>query len=407
MDQPRRRLSAVWFADIVGYTELSSRNEPAALHLVSILQALARTIVEHEFEGRVVKYMGDAVLAEFSSTDSAVRAAATLQERYIADADKHGQSSRLRIGVHLGEVTATPDGDLYGDGINTAARLQKEAAPGQVIISEDVWRQLRQRPEFRFESLGAVDLRGITTRVQVFNVLFGARAALAQPAAPAEPPSATRRWRPATIGALTVIGLAALAAVILPRDAHRVEPASVVPDAGAKVAAERSQVSPEAARASPEVARVMSRPSRPATDSPPAGEPLVTDPVRRRGVAPDDLMAIRTLLEDFSAALSAENPASALRRLFRAAQPSRQARAYAGLRQQFGPDVETRLGRFENRGAKDDTLNIRFVVLASSSTRQETPVTFEAQVVRTPDGPRFAQVASANPGRLNRPADSQ
>ena len=171
MDQPRRRLSAVWFADIVGYTELSSRDEPAALALVSELQALARTIVEGEFEGRIVKFIGDALLAEFGSTDSAVRAAVALTERYVEASRGIGHPSQLHIGVHLGEVTATPDGDLYGDGINTAARLQHQAAAGQVIISEDVWRQLRQRPEFRFESLGAVELKGITSQVQVFDVL--------------------------------------------------------------------------------------------------------------------------------------------------------------------------------------------------------------------------------------------
>ena len=90
MDKPRRRLSAVWFADIVGYTELSSRDEPAALALVQELQALAREIVEREFEGRIVKFIGDAILAEFDSTESAVRAAVALQERYAVAAESQG-----------------------------------------------------------------------------------------------------------------------------------------------------------------------------------------------------------------------------------------------------------------------------------------------------------------------------
>lgn len=169
--EPKRRLSAVWFADIVGYTTLSRIDEPAALRLVDVLQRLSREIVEGH-DGRVVKLMGDAVLAEFGSTDSAVRAAVALQERYVAAAKDSGQASQLRIGVHLGEVTAAADGDLYGDGINTAARLHHEAVPGQVIISEDVWRLLRQRPEFRFASLGAVELKGITTRVEIYDVLL-------------------------------------------------------------------------------------------------------------------------------------------------------------------------------------------------------------------------------------------
>src|SRR5687768_2979286 len=155
MEQPKRRLSAVWFADIVGYSTLSTHDEPAAMRLVELLQTLSREIVTTH-EGRVVKFIGDACLAEFASTDSAVRSAVALLERYLAGSTEQGQTSSLRIGVHLGEVTAAADGDLYGDGINTASRLQHSAAPGQVIISEDVWRQLRQRPEFRFAPLGAV-----------------------------------------------------------------------------------------------------------------------------------------------------------------------------------------------------------------------------------------------------------
>ena len=174
-----RRLSAVWFADIVGYTALSNIDEEAAIGLVGMLQALSRHIVEKEYGGRVVKYIGDAVLAEFASTDSAVRSAIAVQERYIAAAEATGRPSMLRIGVHLGEVIKTPDGDIYGDGVNTASRLQGQASPGKVLISEDVWRQLRMRTEFHFQSLGEVELKGITARVAVFDVLFGGEAAVA------------------------------------------------------------------------------------------------------------------------------------------------------------------------------------------------------------------------------------
>src|SRR5688572_19202023 len=211
---PKRRLAAVWFADIVGYTTLSRNDEPAALRLVDLLQRLAREIAEAH-DGRVVKFIGDAVLAEFSSTDSAVRAAVALQERYITAASiELKQESKLRVGVHLGEVAATPDGDLYGDGINTAARLHHEATPGQVIISEDVWRQLRQRPEFKFASLGAVELRGITTRVEIYNVLFGARAALTgAPGLDAETPPA-KRASTAIVAVAVVVAIVAIAGVL-------------------------------------------------------------------------------------------------------------------------------------------------------------------------------------------------
>jgi class 3 adenylate cyclase len=175
---PVRRLSAVWFADIVGFTALAGNDEGAAFRLVTILQRVARKVAEQDFGGRIVKFIGDAALAEFTSTDAAVRAAIAVQETFDHEARAAGRPAQLRIGVHLGEVIATPDGDIYGDGVNTASRLQGEASPGKVLISEDVWRQLRTRPEFQFRSLGEVELRGITARVAVFDVLFGARAAV-------------------------------------------------------------------------------------------------------------------------------------------------------------------------------------------------------------------------------------
>ncbi len=175
---PTRRLSAVWFADIVGFTTLASSDEGAAFRLVTILQKTSRRIAEEEYGGRVVKFIGDGVLAEFSSADAAVRSAIALQETFGEEARAAAQQPSLRIGIHLGEVIAAADGDIYGDGVNTASRLQGEALPGKVLISEDVWRQLRARPEFRFDSLGEVELRGMTARVAVFDVLFGASAVL-------------------------------------------------------------------------------------------------------------------------------------------------------------------------------------------------------------------------------------
>lgn len=173
---PRRRLAAVWFADIVGFSTLSHVDEDAALRLVGILQTLATRATER-YEGRVVKFIGDSALSEFTSTEAAVRSAVELMESYHVEARALGTDSTIRIGVHLGEVAAAGE-DIYGDGVNTAARLQGTAGPGQILVSEDVWRQLRMRPEFRFESKGEVELRGITARIGVFHVLFGARAAL-------------------------------------------------------------------------------------------------------------------------------------------------------------------------------------------------------------------------------------
>ena len=153
-------LAALWFADIAGYSELAAEDEWGALELVEILQTLSRSTVQR-YEGRVVKFMGDSVLAEFPSTEPAVRAAAALSEQYAEQSAGAGRAHNLRIGVHVGDVAIGSDGDLYGDGVNAAARIEAEAKPGQVIVSQDVWRQMRGRSGFHFEPLGDRSLKGV------------------------------------------------------------------------------------------------------------------------------------------------------------------------------------------------------------------------------------------------------
>ena len=155
-----RRLVAVWFADIVGYSARAAEDETGALRLVETLQTLSRETVRR-YGGRVVKFLGDAVLAEFPSTDLAVRAAVALNIEYADKSIASGGVHRLRIGVHVGDVAVGADGDLYGDAVNVAARIQGAAEPGQVVLSRDVWQQLRSRREFRFQSLGDRSLKGI------------------------------------------------------------------------------------------------------------------------------------------------------------------------------------------------------------------------------------------------------
>jgi adenylate cyclase len=155
----QRTLVALWFADIAGYSTYAAEDESAALRLIDILQALSREIVPRH-QGRVVKFMGDAVLAEFPSTELAVRAAAALSHEFREQSATGDETHDLRVGVHLADVAVAPDGDLYGDGVNAAARIQETAEPGHVVISEDVWRQLRGRREFQFQNLGERSLKG-------------------------------------------------------------------------------------------------------------------------------------------------------------------------------------------------------------------------------------------------------
>lgn len=162
------RLAAVWFADIVGFTALSARDERSAMALVSLLQLCARRAVSH-CSGRLVKFIGDEAMAEFGSTDASVRAALELKVDFQALAAQRGVPAMLRIGVHLGDIVSS-EGDIYGDGVNTASRIQREARPGQVLVSEDVWRQLRGRPEFILEDSGEHELKGLEGKRRLYTV---------------------------------------------------------------------------------------------------------------------------------------------------------------------------------------------------------------------------------------------
>jgi adenylate cyclase len=153
-------LVAFWFADIVSYSERAAQDERGAMQLIEILQALSRSIVARH-EGRVVKFLGDAVLAEFPSTEMAVRAAAALSQQFQEESGRSGRAHNLRIGVHVGDVAIDADGDLYGDCVNAAARIEAAVDPGQVVVSEDVWRQIRGRGGLRFEPLGDRRLKGV------------------------------------------------------------------------------------------------------------------------------------------------------------------------------------------------------------------------------------------------------
>src|SRR5207249_10128998 len=95
------------------------------------------------YERRIVKFVGDAVLAEFPSTALAVQAAAALSRTYLEQSGATGHAHSLSVGVHVGDLAVGWDGDLYGDAVNAAARIQEVAEPGQVVASQDVWRQLR------------------------------------------------------------------------------------------------------------------------------------------------------------------------------------------------------------------------------------------------------------------------
>jgi class 3 adenylate cyclase len=167
MGQDRtRRLVAVWFADIVGYTRLSNRDEDAALAVVDELQALSHRSVEGK--GRVVKFLGDGALAVFDSANAALDSAVSLQKAFAASDTVRSHGCSLSIGVHVGEVVEAEGGDVYGDGVNMASRIEGAASADQIVISEDVYRQIRNRPKYDAQSIGEHELKGVEKPAALF-----------------------------------------------------------------------------------------------------------------------------------------------------------------------------------------------------------------------------------------------
>jgi class 3 adenylate cyclase/TolB-like protein/tetratricopeptide (TPR) repeat protein len=169
MDTSPRQLAAVWFADIAGYTSLSNRDESAALRLVGIFHEVAREQIEGN-GGTVVKFVGDGLLAYAPSVASATAAVLSLRRVFEDRSAQAGVESYLRIGMHLGDIAIAPDGDVFGDGVNIASRLESAAGPGRIYVSEDLWRQCRQRSELEFIPLGPRHLKGLENPVWVYEL---------------------------------------------------------------------------------------------------------------------------------------------------------------------------------------------------------------------------------------------
>lgn len=174
------QLAAIWFADIANYSDLMARDEARMLVLVQLFQGVVRRTVR-DHDGRIVKFIGDEALAHFNSTHSAVEAALHFREEYTRQAtESWGEPPPLRIGVHVGDVAMTEDGDLYGDGVNVASRIERAAQPGQVLVSAYVWQQLRQNPAFHFEQIDHPPFKGVAD-VQVFKVDGSGAGAIPEP----------------------------------------------------------------------------------------------------------------------------------------------------------------------------------------------------------------------------------
>jgi TolB-like protein/class 3 adenylate cyclase len=170
-----RKIAAILVADVVGYSRLASADEDRTL---SRLRALRSDLIDPAVayhHGRVVKRTGDGLIAEFRSVVEAVRCAIAMQngliERNVGVADN--RRIDFRIGVHLGDVVEEADGDLMGDGVNIAARLEGIAKPGAICLSEDAYRQVRGRLDLAASDLGLTQLKNIVEPIRVYSLQVG------------------------------------------------------------------------------------------------------------------------------------------------------------------------------------------------------------------------------------------
>jgi adenylate cyclase len=178
-----RRLAAILAADVAGYSRLMGADEEGTLERI---KALRRELVDPkiaEHHGRIVKTTGDGMLVEFASVVDAVRCAVEVQQAMPERNTSVGADNRieLRIGINLGDVIVEGD-DLYGDGVNVAARIEALADAGGVFVSNTVHDQVRDRLRFLFEDLGEQQVKNIARPVRVYRVLD---AATKSPSAPA------------------------------------------------------------------------------------------------------------------------------------------------------------------------------------------------------------------------------
>ncbi len=199
-----RKLAAIMFTDIAGYTALMSQDEDKALQLLQKNRALLKPIIE-QFRGEWLKEIGDGTLSSFASAVDAVNCALVIQRTLEDDPDLS-----LRIGIHIGDVVFER-GDVFGDGVNVASRIESLAEPGCICVSERVYDDIRNKPGIETAFLGGKTLKGVDHPVKVYAVTE-IRAPLAEPARPLPRPLSRRRW-PWAPAAAVVMAVAVVALV--------------------------------------------------------------------------------------------------------------------------------------------------------------------------------------------------
>ena len=206
-----RKLAAILVADVVGYSRLAGTDEDRTLARLRGLRSdlIDPAIAAHH--GRIVKRTGDGSIIEFRSVVDAVRCAIEIQNGLIERNAGVPEDRRIefRVGIHVGDVVEESDGDLMGDGVNIASRLEGVAKPGAICLSEDAYRQVSGRLEMEVTDLGPTQLKNIERSIRVYSLQVGVPAR-AKPAKEAKPEERKKRPMRALLGA----GIAALIVLV-------------------------------------------------------------------------------------------------------------------------------------------------------------------------------------------------
>jgi adenylate cyclase len=172
-----RKIAAILVADVVGYSRLAGADEEGTLARLRALRSdlIDPAVATHN--GRVVKRTGDGSLIEFRSVVGAVRCAIELQTGMVERNAGLAPERRIefRIGVHLGDVVEEADGDLMGDGVNIAARLEGAAEPGGICLSEDAYRQVKGRLDLSVHDHGPTQLKNIAEPIRSIRLKWANR----------------------------------------------------------------------------------------------------------------------------------------------------------------------------------------------------------------------------------------
>jgi TolB-like protein/class 3 adenylate cyclase/Tfp pilus assembly protein PilF len=231
----QRKLAAIMFTDMVGYSALSQNNPKVAVELLEEHREILREIFP-KFNGTEIKTIGDAFLVEFNSALEAAQCAIAIQ-RALAKRDADAPAERqiqVRIGIHIGDVVHR-GGDVYGDGVNIASRIEPLADAGGICVSMDVERQIRNALETRFEKLAPTELKNISVTMDLFRIVLpwekkseitGQRSEVRKSSVT----SARFPWHEIVIGILLLAALIGGVFLWFHRSSHSGSTAVVVPD---------------------------------------------------------------------------------------------------------------------------------------------------------------------------------